>query len=201
MKLQARKRPVTLALQEAVRKQIKDLVENGVIRESNSPWAFSIIVVRKKNGKLRICIDYSLLNDRREKFHWPLESTDHIFASLGGTRYMLILDKANAYHHIPLVEEDIPKTSFTCEQGLFEYGTLPFGLTNAPSYYSQLMSILLNGEQNATTYFDDVLIWSITFDEHLQTFETVFKRIRNAGLKLVREPNGDLEKFESSTRF
>ena len=63
------------------------------------------------------------------------------------------------------------------------------------------MSILLNGEQNATTYFDDVLIWSITFDEHLQTFETVFKRIRNAGLKLVREPNGDLEKFESSTRF
>ena len=99
---------------EAVGKQIKYLVEHGVIRESNSPWAFPIIVIRKKNGKRRICVDYRLLNDHSEKFYWPLGSID-IFASLGGARYLSSLDNANAYHHIPLVEEDIPKTAFICE--------------------------------------------------------------------------------------
>ena len=119
-----RKKPyaVPLALREAVKKQIEDLVENGVIRESNSPWAFPLIVVRKKNGKLRLCIDYRLLNDRTEKFYWPLGSIDDIFASLGGARYLSSLDMANAYHHIPMAPEDIPKTAFVCEQGLFEYG-------------------------------------------------------------------------------
>ena len=95
--------PVPLALREAVGKQIKDLIEIGVIRESNLPWAFPIIVVRKKNGKLRICVDYRQLNDRSEKSYWPFGSTDDIFASLGGARYLSSLDMANAYHHIPLV--------------------------------------------------------------------------------------------------
>ena len=179
--------PVPLALREAVDKQIKDLVENGIIRESNSPWAFPIIVVKKKNGKLRVVIDYRSLNDRTEKFYWPLGSIDDIFSSLGGVRYLSSLDMANAYHHIPMAEEDIPKTAFVCEQGLFEYGTLPFGLTNAPSYYSQLMPIVLNGVENVIAYLHDVLIWNKTFNEHFKTLDFVFKKIRKAGLKLNRK--------------
>ena len=184
-----RKKPysVPLVLRDQVKKQIGDLVDNGIIRPSNSPWAFPMIVVRKKNNKLRLCQDFRALNQRTEKFYWPLGSIDDIFASLGGARYLSSLDMANAYHHIPMAPEDIPKTAFICEQGLFEYGTLPFGLTNAPSYYSQLMSIVLNGVENATAYLDDVLIWSKTFEDHLETLAVVFDRIRSAGLKLNRK--------------
>ena len=134
-----------------------------------------------------MCIDYRLLNDRTGKFYWPLGSIDDIFESLGGARYLSSLDMANAYHHIPMAPEDIPKTAFVCEQGLFEYGTLQFGLSNAPSYYSQLMSIVLNGVEDATAYLDDVLIWSRTFEDHLKTLSTVLDRIKQAGLKLNRK--------------
>ena len=122
-----------------------------------------------------MCIDYRLLNDRSEKLYWPLGCIDDIFPSLGGARYLSSLDMANAYHHIPMAPEDIPKTAFVCEQGLFEYGTLPFRLSNAPSYYSQLMTIVLNGVENATAYLDDVLISSQTFEDHLKTLSIVLE--------------------------
>ena len=184
-----RKKPygVPLALRDKVDQQINQLLQHGVIRPSNSPWAFPLVVAKKKNGKLRLCVDYRLINAKTEKFYWPMGSIDDIFASLAKARYFSSLDISNAYHHIPVAEEDIPKTAFVWEKGVYEYGTLPFGLSNAPSYWSQLMSIVLNGVENAKSYLDDIILYTDTFEKHLETLKIVFDRIRKANLKLNKK--------------
>ena len=182
-----RKKPyrTPFAYREEVGRQIDEMLKLGLISPSNSSWAAPILCVKKKDGGIRICCDYRALNDVTEKFYWPLPNVDDIFSNLGGARFFSSLDFLKGYHQIPMESKSKNKTAFVCEEGLFEYNYMPFGLSCAPSVYQECMSRMLNGLGSfATAYLDDVLIWSKTFELHLQHLQIVFDRIRNAKLKL-----------------
>ena len=164
------KRPyrTPFAYRAEVKNQIDQMLSLKLISPSNSSWAAPILCVKKKDGGLRICCDYRSLNDVTEKFYWPLPNIDDIFANLGGARYFSSLDFLKAYHQIPMQNSSKEKTAFACEEGLYEYNYMPYGLSCAPSVFQECMSRLLNGMSSfSTAYLDDVLVWSRTFDDHI----------------------------------
>ena len=174
------------AIRPEMARQIAAMLESGVISESQSPWSCPLFAVPKKGNKLRFVVNYDPLNKVTEKFYWPLTQIDQILTTLSGTLFYSSVDISHAFHQIPLKEEDRPKSAFVCSEGLYEYNTLAFGLTNAPSIFSQLMDRILNGIKNTfvTSYADDILIYSKSFTDHLSHLRIVLERIRGAGLKL-----------------
>ena len=141
-----------------------------------------IVVVRKSNGKLRICTDFRALN-RVTRFNAePMPSSNEIFAKLKGCKYLSKLDFAMGYYQIPLTESSKELTSFYSPLGLVHYTVMPFGYINAGSEYNQMMRKLLYSLESVDSFVDDVLTYSVEFDEHLVVLESVFDRILKAGL-------------------
>ena len=172
---------------QMVEDHINELLKAGVIQPSQSPWASPIVIVDKKDGGKRYCVDYRKLNQVTVKNSYPLPRIDDILASLEGSKYFTSLDLKSGYWQIAMADqESIDKTAFTCFLGLYSWNVLPFGLTNAPALFSELMNKVLQGIQHkfAIAYIDDVIIFSKTFEEHLKHIEDVFDRLRKAGLKL-----------------
>jgi len=114
---------------------LKELIEAGHIRASSSPWGAPVLFVRKKNGSLRMCIDYRMLNKVTERNNYPLPRIEEMFDALQGVKYFTTLDLNMAYHQIRVAEQDIPKTAFSCSEGHFEFIVMTFGLTNAPASF------------------------------------------------------------------
>ena len=164
--------------------------EDGVIQPSNSPWASAIVLVRKRNGKLRICVDYRHLNSVTKPDAYPLPRIDYLLDQLGSAKYFTTLDLVSGYWQILVADDSIEKTAFTTPQGLFEFRVMPFGLTNAPAVFQRLMSRVLNGlnppggPDFVAIYIDDVLIFSWTLEDHLRHIEQVLDRLQSTGLKL-----------------
>ena len=171
---------------QTVQDQINDMLKAGIIEPSRSPWASPIVIVSKKDGTKRFCIDLRKVNKVTVPYSHPLPRIDDILASLGGSQYFTCLDLKSGYWQIAMDEDSKEKTAFTCFLGLFHFLKLPFGLCSAGSYFSELMNKVLSGIQHKFTiaYLDDIIIYSKTFDEHLVHIETVFARLRGAGLKL-----------------
>lgn len=171
---------------QEVKQHLDDLLQQGVIKESHSPWAAPIVLVRKKNGSLRLCVDYRKLNAVTHKDAHPLPRIEESLDSLGKAKYFSTLDLASGYWQIGMSPDDQEKTSFTTPMGLFEWTRMPFGLTNAPATFQRYMQSCL-GDLNYETlliYIDDVIIFSEDFDTHLQRLESVFDRLDEHGLKL-----------------
>ena len=188
------------AIRPEMARQIKEMLAAGIISESQSPWSCPLFAVPKKGNKIRFVVNYDPLNKVSEKFYWPLTQIDQILSTLAGTMYFTSLDISNAFHQIPLKVEDRPKSAFVCSEGLYEYNTLAFGLTNAPSIFTQLMDRILNGIKNTfvTSYADDILIYSKTVHEHMKHIRIVLERIREAGIKLNK---GKCEFFKTELEF
>ena len=168
-----------------VTRQIDEMLKHNLIRESNSPWNSPVCVVKKKNGKIRICTDLRALNSVTVKYTWPLPVLEDMLSAFNGSKYFTSLDLASAYHHIEIDEEDKEKTAFGLYLGHYEHNVLCFGATNAPACFSQLMGKVLKGLSDYTVaYLDDILIWSDTFEKHIFHLETVFKRLEHAGLRI-----------------
>ena len=162
------------------------MLDQGVIEPSDSPWASPVVLVRKKDGSLRYCIDYRRLNSVTIKDSYPLPRIDESLDSLSNTKYFSTLDLASGYWQIGLDEDAKRKSAFCTTSGLFQFKVMPFGLTNAPATFQRLMERVLAGLQwqICLVYIDDVIIFSQTFEEHLNHLSIVFQRLKEAGLKL-----------------
>ena len=168
---------------------VKDMANRGIIRPSKSPWSSPIVLVGKKDGSTRFCVDYRKLNSVTRKDVYPLPRIDETLDTLGGAQYFTTLDLASGYWQLPLKEEDMHKTAFTTpgtSNSLWEFTVMPFGLCGAPASFQRLMEILLAGLtwEACLVYLDDIIVFSRTFEEHLGRLDSVLSRIRNGGLKL-----------------
>ena len=170
-----------------VRKHLDEMLQIGAIRRSNSPWASAIVLVRKKDGALRFCIDLRKLNERTVKDAYSLPRIEDSLDSLNGSCIFTSIDLKSGYWQVELDEKSIPLTAFTVGPlGFYECVRMPFGLTNAPATFQRLMESCL-GELHLNwciIYLDDVIVFSKTPKEHIEWLEAVFKKISDAGLKL-----------------
>ena len=182
-----RYRRIPPQLYEEVRNHLQEMLRLGAIRRSCSPWASAKVLVRKKNGKLRFCIDLRKLNSKTVKDSYALPRIEQTLESLADSMVYSTLDLTSGYWQVEMAEECKPYTSFTCGPlGFFECETMPFGATNAPATFQRLMEDCL-GDLNMNfciIYLDDVIVFSKTPDEHLERLEAVFQKLSAAGLKL-----------------
>ena len=167
--------------------QVQQMLSSNVIRPSNSPWASPVVMVRKKDGSLRFCVDFRQLNAATVKDAHPLPRIDDLLDALHGAKWFSTLDLKSGYWQVPIAEQDKEKTAFRTSSGqLFEFNQVPFGLCNAPATFSRLMDRVLAGLHWETClfYLDDIIVFSSTWEEHLARLREVFERLRHAKLKL-----------------
>lgn len=162
------------------------LLADGIIEESCSPWASPVVLVKKKCGAWRFCVDYRRLNSVTIQDSHPLPRVDDTLDALAGSRWFSTLDFSNGYWQVEVAEQDREKTAFTTGQGLYQWRSMPMGLSNSPATFQRMMELVLRGLpwHICMVYLDDILIYSGTFEEHLTHLKEVFSRIQSAGLKL-----------------
>ena len=170
-----------------LRQVLSEMEEKELIRKSNSEWASPLVLVWKKNGDLRICVDYRWLNARTIKDAHPLPHQADCLAALGGNAIFSAMDLTSGYYNVTMAEEDKKLTAFTTPMGLYEFNRLPQGLCNSPASFMRLMMGIF-GDQNFLTllcYLDDVLVYASNEAAAITRLETVFSRLREHGLKLA----------------
>ena len=173
-------------LYEEVKNHLQEMVEVGAIR-SFSPWASAVVLVRKKDGGLRFCIDLHRLNNRTVKDGYSLPRIEDTLDCLHGAVWFSTLDQKSEYWQVELEEEAKPLTAFTMGPlGFWECGHMPFGLTNAPATLQRLVESCLNELHLnwCIIYLDDIIVFSRTLEEHLHRLKAVFNKLKAAGLKL-----------------
>ena len=173
LKIRAYRTP--LNKRKIIDKAIDEMLEAKVIERSQSPWSFPLVVVKKKDGSDRMCVDFRTLNKIGKPISFPLPLIDDILSLLGDAKYFTALVLKSGYWHVKLEEDSKENTAFACHRGLFQFNVMPFGLSNAPAVFQELMNIVLQGcEEFAMAYLDDVLIFSKDPEEHLRHIETIF---------------------------
>ncbi|GFV91619.1 retrovirus-related Pol polyprotein from transposon 17.6 [Trichonephila clavipes] len=179
-------RRLPFAKQEEVGTLLREMQENDIIEPSSSPWASPIVLVRKKDGSTRFCVDYRKLNDVTKKDSYPLPRIDDTLDTLSGHNWFSTLDLKSGYWQVEIQPEDREKTAFTSGQGLWQFKVMPFGLCNAPATFERLMETVLKGLtfEACLIYLDDVIIGGRTFEEHLQNIRKVLSKLSDANLKL-----------------
>lgn len=182
-------RPYRLSYPEIlkVREIIRDLLEKNIIRESESAYASPILLVKKKDGSDRMCVDYRKLNEITIKDRFPLPLIDDHIDRLGKHKYFTSLDMATGFHQIPMDRDSIPLTGFVTPEGQYEYLKMPYGLANAPVVYQRIMTKTLRPhlESGRTlVYIDDVLLLSNSIDEGLRTLREVLQTLTNSGFSI-----------------
>jgi hypothetical protein len=171
---------------DTVEQEILKMISEKIIEPSDSPWAAPVVIVKKKDGSYRFCVDYRKLNSLTRKDAYPLPRVDENLDALTGNTWFSSLDLASGYWQVQMDPEDKPKTAFVTRFGFFHFNVMPFGLCNAPATFQRLMERVLRGLQwkSLVLYLDDVVIFGNSFDQHLERLEQVFQRLRVAGLKL-----------------
>lgn len=180
-----------LVHEKEIERQIKEMLEQGIIKESNSPYNSPLWVVPKKKDnsgkqKWRIVIDYRKLNEVTVNDKFPMPNIDGILNKLGRAQYFTTLDLAKGFHQISMKKEDIKKTAFSTNFGHYEYLRMPFGLKNAPSTFQRLMNSVLREFINkiCVVYLDDILVFSTSLAEHLVSLNKIFEKLNQVGLKI-----------------
>lgn len=160
-------------------------LDSKVIRESSSPYASPTVLVQKKNGDLRMCVDYRQLNAKTQKATYPLPCIEESLDALAGAQWFSTLDLASGYNQVPVSERDKAKTAFCTPFGLFEFERMPSGLCNAPGTFQRLVERIFGYQSlhSVLLYLDDVIVFSSSVEQHLQRLEVVLSRLKNKGLK------------------
>ena len=176
-------------LYKEVRDYIDDLLTNGWIRESFSAYSSPIVSVRKKDGTMRICVDYRALNGKTRPDAQPIPRIQDILDSLGGSKWFTTLDMSKAYHQGYISERFRHLTAFSTPWALFEWIRIPFGLRNAPPAFQRYINRILGDYKGVICepYLDDILCYSRTFEEHVEDVRKVLKRLNAKGVKLRAE--------------
>jgi hypothetical protein len=166
--------------------QVDDMLRAGVIEPSSSPWSSPVVLVRKKDGSIRFCIDYRRLNKVTVRDMYPLPRLDHTLDSLAGMVWFSTMDCVSGYWQILMHPDDVEKTAFATHRGLFQFKVMPFGLVNAPMTFQRAMDVILSGlkYELCLVYLDDIIVFSRTWEEHLTNLRTVLDRIKSAGIYL-----------------
>ena len=171
-----------------IERQTQEMLENGIIEPSQSMWSAPCILVKKKSGEMRLCIDFRQLNSVTKEISFPLPLMTDVFDAMSQSqpKIFTLLDLKSGFHQIPLEESSKEKTAFSTHVGSFQYRVLPFGLMNAPSSFQMLMSQVFRGIsfKYLIAYIDDLLIFSPNFETHLEHLQNVFERLRSARLRL-----------------
>uniref|UniRef100_A0ABD2WL33 RNA-directed DNA polymerase n=2 Tax=Trichogramma kaykai TaxID=54128 RepID=A0ABD2WL33_9HYME len=182
--------PVSEKRQEELYQQVKDLLDEDIIEPSKSGWSSPIVMVKKSNGKYRMCIDFKKINAISEPDAYPLPYMDSILRKLAKAKYISTLDLSSAYHQINLNEKSRAMTAFTVPGlGLFQYKRMPFGLSYAGATFQRLIDMIVTPElePNAFAYLDDIIIATETFDDHLRVLKEILSRLNDANLTVNKE--------------
>ncbi|XP_061350285.1 uncharacterized protein LOC133295461, partial [Gastrolobium bilobum] len=160
--------------------QLEELLNKGYIRPSVSPWGAPVLFVRKKDGSMRLCIDYRDLNMVTIKNKYPLPRIEDLFDQLKGAGMFSKIDLRTGYHQVRIKEDDIPKTAYRTRYGHYEFTVMPFGLTNAPAAFMDQMNRTFKQylDQFVVVFIDDILVYSMTREEHEQHLRIVLDILR-----------------------
>ena len=175
------RRPYRLSPAEKteVTRTIEELLAKGFIKPSKSPYGSPVLFVAKKDGSLRMCIDYRGLNKQTVSNKYPLPRIDDMLEKLAGAKVFSSIDLASGYHQLRLPESDVPKTAFCTPSGLYEFLVLPFGLTNAPAIFQHKMDeIFRTHADHISVYMDDLLVFSKNHHDHIQHLRSVLSLLR-----------------------
>ena len=154
---------------------MQELLDKGFIRSSTSPWGAPVLFVKKKDGTLRLCIDYKELNKVTVKNKYPLPRIDDLFDQLQGAQYFSKIDLRSGYHQLRIREADVSKMAFHTRYGHYEFLVMSFGLTNAPAAFMDLMNRVFRPyvDQFIVVFIDDILVYSKSMEEHVCHLRTV----------------------------
>ncbi|UYV66261.1 hypothetical protein LAZ67_4001049 [Cordylochernes scorpioides] len=171
---------------DIIKEQIDEMLTEGIIRPSSSPWSFPVILVKKRDGKYRFCVDYRKLNNVTVKDVYLIPRIDEVMDTLQGSTHFSAIDLRSGYWQVEVEERDKEKTAFTTTHGLYEFNVMPFGLCNAPATFERNMENMLGNLrwQICLCYLDDVIIYSPDFPTHLKRLEAVFRCFRESNLRL-----------------
>ncbi|GJS96471.1 putative reverse transcriptase domain-containing protein [Tanacetum coccineum] len=164
--------------------QLQELADRGFIRPSTSPWGAPVLFVKKKDGAFRMCIDYRELNKLTVKNRYPLPRIDDLFDQLQGSSVYSKIDLRSGYHQLRVRDEDIPKTAFRTRYGHYEFQVIPFGLTNAPAVFMDLMIRLCKPylDKFVIVFIDDILVYSHNIEEHANHLRIILELLRKEKL-------------------
>ena len=171
------------AMKLHVRKAITEMLQQGIIRESTSPWSSPFFMAKKKDGTFRFVVDYRKLNEKTISDCFPIPLVDDLLGQFHNKKYFSVLDLKSGYWQIPLEEDSKPRTAFVADNNLYEFNVMPFGLKNAPATFQRLLQSLFK-DIGILPYLDDIVVASGTSNEHVATLRSVFWKLRNSGLKL-----------------
>lgn len=184
--LNSKPRRLPLVKVNEARTEVERMLRLNVIEPTNSPWGAPIVLVTKKDGSTRFCVDYRRLNDVTKADVYPLPRCDDLLSSLHGKKFFSAIDLESGYWQIPMAENDKEKTAFLTPFGAWQFKVMPFGLRNAPSTFQRTMDMVLAGAKwnHCLVYIDDILIFSETAEDHITHLGDVFERLIRYNLKL-----------------
>lgn len=181
--------PVSPAKQRIIDEEIKNMLAQGIIEPSKSAWSSPILLVPKKDGSYRFCVDYRRLNAVTKKDAYPLPYISAILDQLRNAHFLSSIDIKSAYWQVPVAESSREYTAFTIPGGLYQFKKMPFGLSNSPATFQRLIDNVLGADMQpfVFVYLDDIIIISPDFESHLESLTKVFDRLISAGLTVNRE--------------
>ncbi|UYV76601.1 hypothetical protein LAZ67_14001425, partial [Cordylochernes scorpioides] len=186
--LPTKQRPYRVAPRERqiIQDEVNKMEKLDIIQPSESPWASPVVLIRKKDGSWRFCVDYRRLNKITKKYVYPLPRIDDTLDCLRGARFYSSMDLQSGYWQIDVEESDREKTAFITPDGLYEFKVMPFGLCNAPATFERMIDNLLKGLKwtICLCYLDDIIVFSDGFEEHLRRLQLVLNCLKKAGLCL-----------------
>ncbi|UYV79019.1 hypothetical protein LAZ67_17000657, partial [Cordylochernes scorpioides] len=197
IKSEDRRQQILSLVDERLDKEQKSMIaeclekysEMGIVQPSESPWSSPVVLVKKKDGSWRFCVDYRKLNKVTKKDVYPLPRNDDVLDSLTGAKFFSSMDLRTGYWQIEIDEEDREKTAFITPDGLYEFRVMPFGLCNAPATFERMMDKLLAGLKwtICLCYLDDIIVYATSFKEHIERLGKVLRCIQQAGLCINHE--------------